>query len=162
VDGAIELLIKRKAADGTDMANRKADNNIVYSYVHNHKVGAMIVLACQTDFVAKNNLFLQLAKDVCMHIASSPVQAEYVDETYMPGTVKSIFISNCKAELTNKPEHIVEKIVSGKLDKYLDSVCLIRQKFVKDDKLTIQQLINTISSSVGEKIEIKKFIRYSA
>ncbi len=161
VDAAVEWLIKHKATSAEDMASRKADNNIVYSYVHNNKVGAMIVLACQTDFVAKNEMFLQLAKDVCMHIVSNTT-CEYVSEEDVPGTVKSIFISDCKKTLTNKPEAIVEKIVAGKLAKMLDEVCLLRQKFVKDDKITVQQLVANVSGTVGEKIEVKKFVRFSA
>ena len=162
VDAAVEWLIKHKATSVEDMANRKADNNIVYSYVHNHKVGAMIVLACQTDFVAKNDLFLQLAKDICMHICSSPFVPKYISETdVMPldmGASRAMF----EADVKNKPENIKEKIITGKFNKWYDEVCLLRQKFVKDDKTTIQQLITNVSGTVGEKIEIKKFTRFSA
>src|SRR5690348_9793799 len=72
VDAAINLLIERKQADATTIANRTANNNIVYSYVHNYRIGAMIILASQTDFVSRNQLFLDLAKDICMHIVSWP------------------------------------------------------------------------------------------
>jgi len=161
VNAAVQLLIKNKVADAADMANRKADNNIIYSYVHNNKVGAMIVLACQTDFVARNEMFLKLAKDICMHIVSNAT-CEYVSEEAVPGTVKSIFISDCKKGLSNKPDAIVEKIVTGKLAKMLDEICLLRQKFIRDDTITIQQLIANVSATVGEKIEVKKFVRFSA
>ena len=83
VSEAIAILVKEKQTSVEDMANRKADNNIVYSYVHNNRVGAMITLASQTDFVARNSLFIQLAKDICMHIVSSPVQAKYIDISYL-------------------------------------------------------------------------------
>jgi elongation factor Ts len=86
VKAAVDRLVALKATSVEDMANRRADNKIVYSYVHNHKVGAMIILACQTDFVAKNELFLQLAKDICMHICSTPVPPRYIGQK--PTTLK--------------------------------------------------------------------------
>ena len=161
VNAAVALLVKEQATSAADMANRRADNSIVYSYVHNNKVGAMIVLVCQTDFVAKNEMFLKLAKEICMHIVSNTT-CEYVDVAEVPGTVQSIFLSDCRKGLENKPAVIVDKILAGKLGKMLDEVCLLRQKFVKDNKTTIQQLIANVSATMGEKIEIKRFVRFSA
>jgi len=162
VDKAIELLISQKEADATDMANRKADANIVYSYVHANKIGAMIVLAAQTDFVAKNELFIQLAKDICMHIVSSPVQAEYVDEQSVNEARKGIVLQDLYLQTQGKPVQIQEKIVQGKMQKWYSEICLLNQKFVKDDTITVRELINKVSGTVGEKIEIKKFVRLSA
>lgn len=162
VDVAIDILIKQKAADVDDMANRKADNTIVYSYVHSNKVGALVSLACQTDFVAKNEMFLQLAKDICMHVVSNPNQAHYVDVDRVPEVRKQGKISDIFITLGNKPPEIREKIVKGKLSKWYDEICLCRQKFVKDDSITLQGLINKVSAAVGEKIEIKEFVRLSA
>ena len=161
VDKAIELLIKQKETTAEDMANRRADNSIVYSYVHNNKIGAMIVLACQTDFVAKNELFIQLAKDICMHIVSSPVPAIYIDDVNIPKEELDGFKIVCIEGTSGKPQNIAEKIIMGKLNKKLDEVCLIRQNFIKDDSVIIKDLINKVSGTVGEKIEIKKFIRIS-
>lgn len=84
---AIKILIAEKQVDANDMANRVAASAIVYSYVHNHRVGAMIVLACQTDFSAKNDVFLNLAKDICMHIVSTPVAPIYTNEQAIDVTV---------------------------------------------------------------------------
>jgi elongation factor Ts len=140
VNAAVEWLIKHKTTSAADMANRKADNNVVYSYVHNNKIGAMIVLACQTDFVAKNELFIQLAKDICMHICASPFIPKYMTEADVSpldlGASRTMFESDVK----NKPENIREKIITGKFNKWYDEVCLLRQKFIKNDELTIQQL----------------------
>lgn len=167
-NAAVQLLIKNKAADAADMANRKADNNIVYSYVHNNKVGAMIVLACQTDFVARNEMFLKLAKEICMHIVSSPIPAAYVDEASVKDP-NGAYVAAYEAvsesfykEVANKPDAIKDKIVQGKMAKWFSEVCLLNQKFVKDENTTIQQLIANVSATVGEKIEVKKFIRFSA
>ena len=164
VSEAIAILIKEKSADAIDMANRKADNAIVYSYVHNNKIGAMIVLASQTDFVAKNKLFLNLAKDICMHIVSNPSQAYFIDYDADDSETK-ILVRNWyvdwSPEFKNKPQNIADKIFAGKLDKKLNDICLLRQKFIKDDAKTIKQLIDETSATLGEKIELKKFMRYS-
>jgi len=161
VDKAIEFLVAQKETSAEDMANRRADNSVVYSYVHNNKIGAMIVLASQTDFVAKNELFIQLAKDICMHIISAP-QVNYISENQL----NPQDVAQAKAEfaigMEKKPKAIIDKIVEGKWQKRLEEMCLLNQKFVKDDTITIKDLINKVSGTVGEKIEIKKFVRLSA
>jgi elongation factor Ts len=162
VDKAIEILVKQRETSVEDMANRKADSSFVYSYVHNNKVGAMVVMASQTDFVAKNDLFTQLAKDICMHIVSNPIQAEGIDVNDVGIDFEKMWESKFREEVKGKPEQIVEKIVAGKLAKKLDDVYLLRQKFIKDDSITINELIMKVSGMVGEKIEIKRFVRLSA
>ena len=162
VDAAVRLLIKNKAADAADMANRKADNNIVYSYVHNNKVGAMIVLACQTDFVARNEMFLKLAKEVCMHICSAPMIAGYISENNLNPNDVAEAKASYAVGMEKKPQAVIDKIVNGKWQKHLEEMCLLNQKFVKDDTTTIQQLIANVSATMGEKIEVKKFVRFSA
>lgn len=162
VDKTIALLISEKQADVTDMANRVANASIVYSYIHNNRVGAMIVVSCQTDFVAKNELFIQLAKDICMHIVSNPTQAEYVDEQSVNGARKGVMLEDLYRQTKGKPQPIQEKIVQGKMQKWYSENCLLNQKFIKDDTITIQELINKVSGTVGERIEIKKFVRLSA
>jgi len=161
VDKAIEFLVAQKETSAEDMANRRADNSVVYSYVHNNKIGAMVVLASQTDFVAKNELFIQLAKDICMHIISAP-QVNYISENQL----NPQDVAQAKAEfaigMEKKPKAIIDKIVEGKWQKRLEEMCLLNQKFVKDDTITIKDLINKVSGTVGEKIELKHFIRLSA
>ena len=149
VDKAIEILVKQREASVEDMANRKADSSFVYSYVHNNKVGAMIVLASQTDFVAKNELFTQLAKDICMHIVSSPIQAQYVDEQSVNEARRGIVMEELFKQSENKPQAIRDKIVKGKMDKWYSEICLLNQKFVKDDTITIKELITKVSGIVG-------------
>ncbi len=163
VNGAIELLVKEKQADANEMANRVANTNIVYSYVHNNRVGAMLVLACQTDFVAKNDAFLALAKNLCMHIVSTPKAPMYVDEAsadkeYVE-TWRNIFLTGIDPK---KPEAVKQKIVDGKMAKLLTEICLLKQPFVRDDTVTIEQLIKDVSSTLGEKIEVKRFVKMVA
>jgi elongation factor Ts len=162
VDAAIKLLVEMKQTDARDMANRVANNSIVYSYVHNNRIGAMIVLSCQTDFVAKNELFLALAKDICMHIVSAPITPLSVSIDDIPTVeyekVRAVWL----AEVANKSEQIREKIIAGKRAKFFSEVCLLNQKFIKDDTKTIEQLIASVSATLGEKVELKKFVRFSS
>jgi elongation factor Ts len=164
VEKAIDILLEQKTANAQDMANRKANNNTVYSYVHNHRVGAMITISSQTDFVSKNEVFLQLAKDICMHIVSTPTPPQYINETDISLVSKEKVNSTWVAELNiaNKPENVQAKILQGKWSKYVKETCLMNQNFIKDDTLTIQELINRASSTLGEKIELKRFTRHSA
>jgi len=159
VEKAIDFLIKEKQTDTTDMANRVANAGIVYSYIHNHKVGAMIVLACQTDFVAKNETFVNLAKDICMHICSTPITPTSISKD----EIKPEEINHIKQDVfstnKNKPGNIIDKIIEGKIGKYISDYCLMNQKFVKDDKITIGQLVQSAASTLGEKIAIKQFIK---
>lgn len=162
VDAAIKILIAEKQVDANDMANRVASASIVHSYVHNNKVGAMVVLACQTDFSAKNDLFSNLAKNVCMHIVSTPAAPVYVDEADIPVEVKESTKNGFSATCQGKPAPIVEKIVDGKMKKWYGEVCLLNQPFIKDDTKTIKQLIQELSSTIGEKIEVKRFVKVVA
>lgn len=162
VEKAIALLVLEKQADANEMANRAANASIVYSYVHSNRVGAMIVLACQTDFSAKNDLFLNLAKDICMHIVSTPVAPIYTDEANVPEDTKQAFRGGFAASHCGKPPAVLEKIVDGKMKKFYAENCLYNQPFVKDDTKTIGQIINEVSSCIGEKIEVKRFVKIVA
>ena len=141
------------------MSNRVAGASIVYAYVHNQRVGAMIVLAAQTDFATKNELVQSLAKDICMHIASSPQEPQYINEETIPVEVINQWKVAYAATCQGKPIAIVEKIVTGKLQKDYERVCLLKQRFVKNEEVTIQQLIANVAAVVGEKIELKQFVK---
>ena len=162
VEAAIKILIDEKQADANEMANRVANSKIVYSYVHGNRVGAMIILACQTDFVAKNETFLGLAKDVCMHIVSTPVAPDYIDESLIPPDDREAYAAVFRQQSQGKPEAVIEKIVAGKLQKLYSEKCLLSQKFVKNDKVTVGDLIKGVSSTMGEKIEIQRFVKVVA
>jgi elongation factor Ts len=161
---AIKLLVAAKQADTNDMANRTADARVVYSYVHNNRVGAMIVLASQTDFVSKNEIFLGLAKDICMHIVSTPIAPEHIDKNDVP-PVRIEMLHNDTIrdpKVKQKPIAVQRKILEGKLAKFYNEVCLLNQKFVKDDAKTVGELINGVASTLGEKIEVKRFVKVTA
>lgn len=162
VAAAVDLLVKEKQADANEMANRTASAKIVYSYVHNNRIGSMIVLACQTDFVAKSEPFLALAKNICMHIVSTPIAPLYVSENTIDPRIWQGFATGFRNECASKPPQIQEKIVEGKLKKWYSEVCLLNQPFVRDDTVTIGQLINDVASTLGEKIELQRFIKVTA
>jgi len=159
---AVKILIAEKQADANEMANRTANTKIVYSYVHNNRVGAMIVLACQTDFVAKSDAFITLAKNICMHIVSAPVAPEYISMESIPEDVRLKWASEYIRETEGKPAPVRDKIIQGKIQKRVNQICLLNQPFVREDTVTIGQLIKDVSSTVGEKIELTYFIKVVA
>lgn len=162
VEAAIKILIDEKQADATEMANRVANTKIVYSYVHNNRVGAMIVLACQTDFVSKNEAFINLAKNICMHIVSTPIAPEYISEDSIPKDIRFEWVIEWAAGMEGKPALVRDKIIQGKMKKRIEQICLLTQPFVRDDTITIEKLIKDVSSTLGEKIEVIRFVKMIA
>lgn len=162
VDAAIKILVDEKQADANEMANRVANSKIVYSYVHGNRIGAMIVLACQTDFVAKNDAFLNLAKNICMHIVSTPIAPQYVSADSIPEDTRLKWASEYIQETEGKPAAVRDKIIQGKLKKRVEQICLLNQPFVREDTVTIEQLIKDVSSTLGEKIEVNHFVKVVA
>ena len=160
-DKAVELLRKKGFEKAKSKASRATNQGTVGSYIHtNKKIGVMLELGCETDFVAKNEEFQALAKDIAMQIAA--MKPKYISENDIPTDVlekeKEIYREQLKN--TGKPDNIIEKIVEGKLQKFYSEVCLIHQAFFKDDNQTIQDLITEKIHKMGENITIKRFIRY--
>lgn len=159
---AIELLRKKGAIKAAKKsAQRTASEGLVGSYIHaNGRIGVLIQINCETDFVSRNDDFKTLVKDISMHIAAanpfylSPedVPAEELDKE------REVYKEQLKNE--GKPAEMMDKIIEGKILKYYEDVCLLKQIFVKDDKMTIEQLIEQAIVRLGEKIEIVKFSRY--
>ncbi len=159
-DGAIDYLRKRGSAKAAKRADRSTSEGVVHCYEHGAKLGVMVELLCETDFVARNEVFQELAHDLAMHIAAmSPlyVTREEVPQEHLDKE-KEIMKEQMAGE--NKPEEILEKIIEGKLDKYFAEICLMEQKFIKDDDLTIKDLIEKKILSIGENIKIGRFTRF--
>ena len=162
LSAAVEILRKKgeaKAAKKT--AERTTKDGIVCSYIHgNGKLGVLLELLCETDFVSRNEVFKQLAGDIAMHIAA--MSPEYVKESDVPADViakeKEIYLEQMAGE--NKPDAIKEKIIEGKLKKFFEEICLVKQSFIKDETKTIEDLIKEAIAKIGEKIEIGKFVRF--
>lgn len=159
---AQEILRKKGAVKAArKLAERTTKEGLVASYIHpNGKVGVLIEVACETDFVARNNEFKNLVHDLAMQVAAA--NPLYVAPSDVPTEVlakeKEIYTEQLKSE--KKSPQVAEKVVLGKLEKFYSEVCLIKQPFIKDDKITVAQLISEKVAVLGEKIEIKRFSRF--
>jgi elongation factor Ts len=160
-DKAVELLRKKGFEKAKSKASRATNQGAIGSYIHsNHRIGVLLELGCETDFVAKNEDFLALQKDLCMQIAA--MNPKYISENDIPENVldkeKEIYREQMKN--SGKPDNIIEKIIEGKMKKYYTEICLIHQAFFKEDKKTIQDLIAEKIHKLGENITVKRFVRY--
>lgn len=149
---------------GREVADKKAERELgagaVRAYVHNsYEVGAMVLLSCETDFVARNEEFSQLAYDIAMQVAATNpwvLKREEISESQKEG-IKSLFAE----EMQDKPKEVQEKAIEGKMDSYLKEKVLLEQEFIKDSSSTITDLINSATQKFGERIEISEFKRIS-
>ncbi|MEN2993929.1 MAG: translation elongation factor Ts [Thermodesulfovibrio sp.] len=156
---AIEILRQKGLATAQKKASREAREGIIASYIHMDKIGVMLELNCETDFVARNEEFKQLAKDIAMQIAATNPQ--YIQREDIPQEViekeKEIYRAQIKG---NKPPQIIEKIVEGKLEKFYEEMCLLDQPFIKEPEKKIKDLISEKVAKFGENIKIKRFVRF--
>ena len=158
---AVEYLRMKGLATATKRAGRATNQGVVYSYIHaGGKLGALVEVNCETDFVAKNEQFLQFAKDVAMQIAASNPLAVSQEELDQSIVEKEKEIYRQQALETGKPEKVVEKIVEGKLKKYFTEVCLLEQPFVKDPDKSITDVLNETIAAIGENISVRRFARF--
>ena len=161
VDKAVELLRKKGLAGADKKMGREASEGIVASYIHgNQKIGVLLQLNTVTDFVAKNEDFKALAKELCMQVAAA--NPLYIDIEDVPAEViekeKEIYKEQMKE--SGKPENVIEKIVDGKISKYYTEVCLLEQEYIKDPKVKIKDLIKEKIATYGENIAVGRFSRY--
>ena len=161
MEKAIEILRKKGVTKAAKRAGKIAAEGTVMSYIHGGgKVGVLVEVNCETDFVARTDAFQALAKDIALHIAaSSPL---YVSREQIPAELvekeKNIAREQMLAE--GKPAEVIEKIVDGKLQKYFSYVCLLEQPFVKDEEKTIAELLAGKTAEMGEKITVRRFARF--
>jgi elongation factor Ts len=157
---AEDILRKKGIASASKKASRVAKEGVVASYIHLHgKVGVLVEINCETDFVAKNESFRDFVKDVTLHIAAA--HPLYVSRDQVP--VESIEREReiYRDQVKGKPENVTEKIVNGKLDKFFASVCLLDQAFVKNPDQTVKELVAAKIAELGENIVIRRFTRYA-
>jgi elongation factor Ts len=161
VQKAIDVLRKRGIARAESKAGREAKEGIIEAYIHpGAKLGVLLELNCETDFVARNQEFKNLAHDVAMHIAASdPVAVSRGD---VPEEVlqreREIYTEQARA--SGKPEHVIEKVVVGRLDKYYKENCLLEQPFVKDPDKTVKDVVTEAIALLGENIFVQRFQRF--
>lgn len=160
MDKAVDFLREKGLASAAKKASRIASEGIVESYIHGGRIGVLVEVNSETDFVAKNDEFKSFVKDVAMQIAAigpKYISREEVDEEEL-NHEREVLTEQAKSE--NKPEHIIEKIVEGRLEKFYEQVCLLDQPFIKDSDKTIQDLLNDLIAKLGENIKIRRFVRY--
>jgi len=161
MDEAITWLRKKGMAKTTKLAGRIASEGTVTSYVHaGGKIGVLLEVNCETDFTARNDEFQILAKDIAMHIAAAAPRYLGRDEVTDAILAKEKDIARDQALAAGKPAQVVDRIVSGKMEKFYEDYCLMEQKFVKDTSKTITELINDKVSKIGEKITVRRFVRF--
>ncbi|MEE2657366.1 MAG: translation elongation factor Ts [Candidatus Latescibacterota bacterium] len=158
MEKAVEFLRKQGMAAVEKRSGRDAKEGVITSYIHpGSRLGVLVEVNCETDFVARTDDFQEFARNVAMHIAAE--QPVAVDRDSIDAAVvekeKEIYLEQAKNE--GKPDHIAEKIVQGRLDKYYQEVCLLEQSFVKDPDKTIEDLITELTAKIGEKIGVGRF-----
>ncbi|HHU49131.1 MAG: translation elongation factor Ts [Caldicoprobacterales bacterium] len=161
IEKAVELLREKGLSAAAKKAGRIAAEGIVESYIHmGGKIGVLVEVNCETDFVAKTAEFKSFVRDIAMHIAASNPQ--YLSKEEVPEDViaKEKEILRVQAINEGKPEKIADKIVEGRIKKYYTEVCLLEQPFVKDTDKTVQDIVNEQIATIGEKISIRRFVRY--
>jgi len=161
MEKAIDLLRQKGLAVAQKRADRATRQGVVESYIHaGAKLGVLVEVGCETDFVAKTDDFIAFARDIAMHIAASSPVAVTRDEVPAELVEREREIYKAQALDSGKPENIVDKIVTGKIDKFMADICLMEQKFVKNPDLSVQDLLNELIAKMGENISIKRFARF--
>ncbi len=161
MDTAIEYLQKKQLASAVKKAGRIAAEGVVSSYIHaGGRIGVLLEVNCETDFVARNENFQAFVQDVCMHIAAMGPQVVSPDDLSTEDTESQRKIFVAQAMESGKPQEIAEKIVVGRLKKWQKEVALLEQPFVKDSDKTVGELQDELTASIGEKISVRRFIRF--
>ena len=161
IDKAIDFLRKKGLATAQKRAGRAMTEGTIQSYIHmGGKLGVLVEVNCETDFVAKNEDFVQFAKNIAMHIAATNplgVRAEDVPDEVVQ---RERDIYQAQALETGKPENVITKIVDGKINKFFKENCLLNQAYVRDPELSIEDVLNELIAKIGENITIRRFVRF--
>ena len=159
IEKAIELLRKKGAAVAAKRSDKDTAEGIVHAYIHpGAQVGVLVEVNCETDFVARTEAVKIFAHDVCMQIAA--MKPLYINSTEVDPAFVEKEKEILKAQLTGKPEKVIETILDGKMKKIYTDICLMEQAFIKNDKLTINQLMQELIAKTGENIKIARFSRF--
>ena len=161
LEKAVDYLRQKGLAAAQKKQSRIAAEGTIGSYIHGGRIGVMVEVNCETDFVAKSEDFQTFVKDVSMHIAAADpkfVRASEMDQAFVEREI-AIYTAQLKEE--GKPEAMISKIVEGKVKKLSTEVCLLDQKFVKNPDISVQDLINELTIKVGEKIDVRRFVKFN-
>jgi len=161
MEKAVDLLRQKGLAVAQKRADRATSQGVIESYIHaGSKLGVLVEVGCETDFVAKTDDFMAFARNIAMHIAASNPVSVTRDDVPAELVAREREIYKAQALESGKPENIIDKIISGKIDKFLADVCLMEQKYVKNPDLSVQDLLNELIGKMGENISIKRFARF--
>ncbi len=160
MDKAVDFLREKGLASVAKKSSRIASEGIVESYIHGGRIGVLVEVNSETDFVAKNEEFKNFVKDIAMQIAA--VAPKYVSREEVPAEEveheRNVLTEQARGE--NKPEHIIEKMVEGRLEKFYEEICLLDQDFIKDSDKKIRDILNDLIAKIGENIKIRRFVRF--
>ncbi|MCA9417103.1 MAG: translation elongation factor Ts [Candidatus Omnitrophica bacterium] len=162
MEKAVKILREKGAAKAEKRSGRETSEGLIHSYIHgNGKIGVMIEINCETDFVARNENFIALANDLAMQVAANPqtraIRKEELDEAFL-ASEKEILMK--QAESSGKPAAIIEKMVEGRIQKFYGEVCLLEQPFIKDDKRKVSEIITEAIQTTGENVSVRRFARF--
>lgn len=161
LDKAIDYLRAKGLAKAAKKAGREATEGMVYSYIHgNGRIGVLLEVNCETDFVARNEDFVAFTRDVAMQIAAMAPQYVRKDEVSADAVAHEREVLLAKAKESGKPEPVIAKMVDGQISKWLNEICLLEQPFVKDGDKTIETLQKELIAKIGENIKIRRFVRF--
>ena len=156
-----EVILRKRSAEATEKkADRSLGAGTIGSYVHEGAIGAMVLLACETDFVARNPDFIALGRDLAMQVAAT--DPKYVDSTEIPEEAKAAAVAVFEGEMGNKPEEMRAKIMEGKLTSYFSDKVLLDQPCIKNETTTVRELLNEATQKFGERVQVSRFVRFSA
>lgn len=162
LEKAQEYLRKKGLADASKRSGRSTSEGLIEAYIHvGSQIGVLVELDCETDFVARNDQFKALARDIAMHIAaSSPL---YVSQDQVPAELiaKEKEILMAQPDMASKPEAVREKIIVGRIEKFYEQVCLLNQPFIKDPSQKVEDMVKTAISTIGENIQVRRFARFT-
>ncbi|MCI5642671.1 translation elongation factor Ts [Peptoniphilus sp. SGI.035] len=160
MDKAVDFLREKGLASVAKKSSRIASEGLVDSYIHGGRIGVLVEVNSETDFVAKNEEFKNFVRDIAMQVAA--VAPKYVSREEVPAEEveheKNILTEQARGE--NKPEHIIEKMVEGRLEKFYEEICLLDQDFIKDPDKKIKDILNDLIAKIGENIKIRRFVRF--
>jgi elongation factor Ts len=161
IEKAISVLRKKGQAAAAKKAQREASEGLVGSYIHaGGKIGVLVEINCESDFVARTNEFQQLCHDIAMHIAALDPRYVRREEVTPEMLEKEREIYSAQAKATGKPEAVIEKIVNGKMEKFYEENCLYEQHYIKDESVTIGEMITQAVAKLGENMGIRRFVRF--
>ena len=159
MEKAVEILRKKGIAIAQKKASRATKEGRISSYIHmGGRIGVMVEIGCETDFVAKNKDFAEFSQNIAMHIAASNLQ--YLSPEDVPAAFLEKEKEIYREQIKDKPAQVIDKIVDGKVAKRLEEICLLEQPYVKDDSMKIKEYVTSVVARIGENIVIRRFVRY--